>query len=205
MNNAYDVIILGGGPAGLGSAIHLAVRGISVLLLEKGKIGDTRKTWLTFDHIIREYGLEPCIRNRFEEIVFTSYLGNSHILKKDDFLFPIYEEMALSMLSERAVEKGAVIRQEEPFVNYTINSSENTLAIRSTKGTYTARIGVDAMGRQSQLLRSNGLRNEITDMGCLAFFLSKVKYKNENRLYLYDSFFSRVRITSGLCLLRRTK
>lgn len=188
-NTVYDVIILGGGPAGLGSAIHLAEKSLSVLLLEKEKIGDTQKTWLTFDHIIREYGLEPCIRNRFEEIVFSCYLGNSYTFKRNDFIFPIHEQMALSLLYEKAIEKGAVIRQGEPFINYSIDSSKDTLTIRTTKGSYSTKLGVDAMGRHSQLLHSHGLRNEITDMSCLAFFLRKINHNNGNRLYLYDSFF----------------
>ena len=57
-NNNFDVIIVGGGPAGLGSALHIAEKGIPVLLLEKKKIGTTQKTWLTFGYILKEYGLE---------------------------------------------------------------------------------------------------------------------------------------------------
>lgn len=188
-NSVHDVIVLGGGPAGLGSAIHLAEKGLSVLLLEKGKIGGTQKTWLTFDHVIREYALEPCIRNRCREIVFSCYLGNSYTLKRNDFIFPIREEMALSLLAQKAIEKGAVIRQQEPFVNYAVNKNGGTVTLKTTKGAYEARLGVDAMGRSSQLLRSQGLRNETLDMGCLVFYLKKVNHKNDNRLYLYDSFF----------------
>ena len=39
MNNFYDAIIVGGGPAGLSAAIYLARAKFSVLVIEKEKIG----------------------------------------------------------------------------------------------------------------------------------------------------------------------
>ena len=83
----FDVIIIGGGPAGLGSAIHLAEKGMEVLLLEKNKIGLTQKTWLTFDYIVEKYGLEESVRNRFSGVIFSCYLGNTYSFKC--FMFPL--------------------------------------------------------------------------------------------------------------------
>ena len=82
----FDVIIVGGGPAGLGSALHLAEKGMDVLLLEKNRINTTPKTWLTFDHIIEKYGLEECIRNRFSKVTFSCYLGNTYSFQRNDFI-----------------------------------------------------------------------------------------------------------------------
>ena len=39
MNQVYDAIIVGGGPAGLSSAIYLARAKYSVLVIEQEKIG----------------------------------------------------------------------------------------------------------------------------------------------------------------------
>ena len=185
----FDVIVLGGGPAGIGSAMHLAKRGISVLLLEKEKIGTTQKTWLTFDYIIKEYALEECIRNKFSEVVFSCYLGNTYSFEKKDFIFPVHEEKTLGLLAQKAKGEGAVIKDEEPFINYSTHDNGNLIRIRTTKGTYRTKLAVDAMGRYSPILRSHGLENEILDMGCLAFFLKGAGNKNDNKLFLYDSFF----------------
>ncbi len=100
-NYQYDVIILGGGPAGLGSAINLSMKGISVLLLEEKKIAETQKTWLTFAYILEKYKLQDCIRNYFSDIIFSCYLGNSYYFKNKDFIYPIYEKKRLNYLHRK--------------------------------------------------------------------------------------------------------
>ncbi len=187
-NKFFDVIVMGGGPAGLGSAVHLAKKGVRLLLLEKRKICSTEKTWLTFDHVIQQYELHECVRNRFSKVIFSSYLGNSYSFKSNDFISPIYEERALELLLQRAKSNGAIIKDEEPFLNYSIINKEG-IEIKSTKGTYRAKLAIDAMGKDSSILRSYGQKNEILDMGCLAFFLKNANHKNDNQLFLYDSFF----------------
>lgn len=184
----FDVIVIGGGPAGLGSAVHLAEKGVRLLLLEKGKICSTEKTWLTFDHTIKKYELHECVRNRFSNVIFSCYLGNSYSFENKDFISPIYEERALELLLQRAKSNGAIIKDEEPFLNYSIINKED-IEIKSTKGTYRAKLAIDAMGRDSSILRSYGQKNETLDMGCLAFFLKNASHKNDNQLFLYDSFF----------------
>jgi menaquinone-9 beta-reductase len=37
MNKSHDIIVVGGGPAGCSSAVHLASHGYDVLLLEKNR------------------------------------------------------------------------------------------------------------------------------------------------------------------------
>ena len=184
----FDVIIIGGGPAGIGSAIHLAEKGMAVLLLEQKKIGVTQKTWLTFDNVIEEYRLDESVRNKFSGVIFSCYLGNTYSFKKTDFIFPIEEEKALKLLGEKARASGAILKDEETFIHYSVQK-DDYIKIRSTKGTYSSKLAVDAMGRNSPILRSHGLKNEILDMGCLAYFMKGVTWKNDNELLLYDSFF----------------
>jgi flavin-dependent dehydrogenase len=187
--NKFDVIVLGGGPAGLGSALNLAEKGISVLLLEKSRISQTEKTWLTFDYILEKYRLKEYIRNKFSEVVFSCYLGNNYSITDKDFIYPVYEDKVLETLAQQAKSAGAFVHDEEAFINYTIKKKDDTIILRTTKSTYFAKLVVDAMGRQSDLLRSIGLKNETIDMGCLVFYLEGVAHKNDNKLLLYDSFF----------------
>ncbi|MCX5781310.1 MAG: NAD(P)/FAD-dependent oxidoreductase [Elusimicrobia bacterium] len=187
-NNKFDVIIIGAGPAGLGSAINLSKKGISVLLIEKEKIGATQKTWLTFDYILQKYKLKECIKNTFSEVTLSCYLGNTFSLKNKSFIYPIDEEKALKLLAQQAIKNGAVIREKEVFINYSFIKNDY-LEIKTTKNTYYSKFAVDAMGRDSQILKSKGLFNNTIDMGCLTYFLEKCNYKNEDKMLLYDSFF----------------
>jgi flavin-dependent dehydrogenase len=186
--SSFDVIVLGAGPAGLGSALNLAAKGLSVLVLEKQKLALTSKTWLTFDHVLKKYDLQECIRNRFDEVVFSCYLGSNFSFKKKNFISPIYEEKALALLAQRATQQGAVIKDNEPFINFTIDNKSDHITIRTVQNSYQARLAVDAMGRNSEMLKSQGYNNDVLDMGCLAFFLNKVNHKNQNQLLLYDSY-----------------
>ena len=188
-NKTFDVIVLGGGPAGLGSALNLAEKGMTVLLLEKNRISQTEKTWLTFNYILEKYSLRECIRNQFSEIAFSCYLGSSFVFNNKDFIYPILGEKVLELISQRAQNKGAVIKENEPFIHYSVNETDSAVIVKTTKSKYRAKFIVDAMGQQSEILRSKGIGNETIYMGCLALSLESVNHKNDNKLLLYDSFF----------------
>ena len=73
---------------------------------------------------VEKYGLDECIRNRFSEVTFSCYLGNAFTFKKKDFIFPIHEEKALELLARRAKNNGAILKDEEAFIHYAVNTDE---------------------------------------------------------------------------------
>jgi len=185
----YDVVVLGGGPAGLGSALNCARQGLSVLLLEQQPIGATRKSWLTFRDCIERYGLQECIRHEFSGVVFSSYLGGRFAFKDSRFICPIDEIRALTALAGAARAAGAELRERESYLNHCPDAKADTVTVTSSENTYQAKLVVDAMGRCSETLRSIGLANETLDMGCVCRYLEGVKHRNDECLLLYDSFF----------------
>ena len=182
----YDIIILGAGPAGLACALHCAEKGLKVLVLEQHSIGTTMKTWLSFGHVLDRFDLRDTVIQNYSSVVFSSYLGGRYACKKD-FLFPINEELALTLIAERAVKAGATLRGKESFINY--NHDGNLVVINSEKNSYHARLVIDAMGRESQILPSHGFRNNVLDMGCLSFFLKNARGVDVDTCLIYDSYF----------------
>lgn len=57
VESLYDVAIIGGGPAGLSIGAELSKKGHKVLVIEKGDIGETDRSWIVPGSIIAK--LDP--------------------------------------------------------------------------------------------------------------------------------------------------
>ena len=182
----FDVIIIGAGPAGLGSAYNLAKKGIKVLVIEERQLGKTDKTWLTFLSVLKKYNLEENIVNRIDTLTFRSYLGGVYHLD-GEITATIDEKKALKNLASQAVSNGAKINTRESFVNY--KYLQGIIAINTSKETYGAKLMIDAMGAESHILGSLGFSNPKVNMGCYACEVQGLKIPDRHKVIIYDSFF----------------
>ena len=69
----FDVVIAGAGPAGLGCALNFSMRGLRVLLVERGPIGRTEHTWVSFVDVLRDYQLCDAIVQEFARMTDRQY------------------------------------------------------------------------------------------------------------------------------------
>lgn len=100
----YDVVIIGGGIAGAGAARDLALRGVSVALLEKGDFasGTTSKSSKLIHGGLRylelfDFGL---VRESLRERETLGELA-PHLVKSLPFLVPVYRESSRSLIKVR--------------------------------------------------------------------------------------------------------
>ncbi|MCK5268662.1 MAG: hypothetical protein KAR07_10850, partial [Spirochaetes bacterium] len=106
---------------------------------------------------------------------------------KNDFLFPVYEEMALEKLCSDARQAGAVIHENEIFCNFSEES--DFITINTSAGSYRTKLAIDAMGNNSMIRDVMNHKNTVLNMGCLAYFLDGTGSADEDEILLYDSFF----------------
>jgi glycerol-3-phosphate dehydrogenase len=104
-SHLFDVIVIGAGINGAGIARDAAMRGLKVLLLDKGDIAGGTTSWST--RLIHgglrylEYGEVGLVRESLRERERLLYIA-PHLVKPLSLLIPIYEEGKRSKLAIRA-------------------------------------------------------------------------------------------------------
>jgi len=102
MNNTHslalecDIAIIGGGLAGLSSALTIAEHSKARLILVNGAIGSNRSLPLTFSDTIQQFGLEGSILERYHGFALRTRNGNYSLHMYDDSPFVSLDYSAAS-------------------------------------------------------------------------------------------------------------
>ncbi|MBZ4035478.1 NAD(P)/FAD-dependent oxidoreductase [Flavobacterium sp. 17A] len=155
MEKNPDVLIIGGGLAGLASAIHLSKNGLKVTLLEKNDYPKHKVCgeyisneilpylkWLDADVSV----LNPSLINNFE---FTTENGKTAQTKLPLGGFGISRYTLDHFLFENAIKNGCIIINENvsevSFENnlFTVKTPENTFSAKMVLGAYGKRSNID--------------------------------------------------------------
>ncbi len=175
--NQYDVIIIGGGPAGSSAAIRCAASGIRVLLLEekhmpRGKLCGEFITPECFPTLDRAGVLDRMLAEGAQRIKRLSLIASSgrkvgaeisNVSDVESWALSLSRSKFDHVLFERARELGADCR-EGVVVTGTINGAgaaggvEAMLLPEGTNVIFRAPIVIDASGRNSRLMVSRDER-----------------------------------------------
>jgi len=176
MNDRYDVVIAGGGPAGSTTGLVLARAGFSVCILEKDKhprfhIGESilpRNMAL-----LQELGLEPELRKlpHLPKYGAEFGMGNDFVTRKFGFadgllpgfaVFNIERAHLDKMLLDQARAAGADVFEETP-VKEIVTLAHDKVRVRTATSEVSGRVLIDASGTGTVIGRHLNIRRNFKD------------------------------------------
>ncbi len=177
-NNHYDIIVIGGGPAGTSSAIFLSRRGYRVLLLDQSRFPRDKVCGEFIspaaDAILEELGVLSSIEAgspmRLNGLTISSYQRESFSVDYPPLPASGRIMTSLSLprilldhlLVKQAVNAGVEVREEHKVTDFIFDGG-NVSGVEGLDGTktpfrFTSRIVVDAGGRNAVSLRRFNLK-----------------------------------------------
>ena len=162
----YDVIVGGGGPAGLAAAKAVAVAGCSVLVLEKNhEIGSPiRTSGGSFIDELERLGIPERLYHPISRVRFLSPNNAANYEFPQPKLCVIDVRGTYQFLAGTAIQAGAKI-QLATAVDSPVVENGNVVGVRTRDQTIRASVVVDATGYRAALLKQAGLDPGIRRFG----------------------------------------
>ncbi len=158
--NFYDLIVVGGGPAGSSTAYYASQKGLKVLVLEKKKVPRFKLCAGCISKRISSYlppGWEKLVLNRISSGVLGYAGGESfEVPAEEDIAYIIDRSEFDAFLLEKAQGAGAHLLQECEFLH--LDKEGERYRISTSKGTFYADYVVGADGFYSKVATSLGYR-----------------------------------------------
>jgi digeranylgeranylglycerophospholipid reductase len=185
MNIEYDVIIAGGGPAGLSAAEVLARRGRSVLVLEQShEIGSPiRTSGGSFIDELEALGIPASLYHPISRVRFLSPNNTAVYDYPRPQLCVIDVRGVFQFLASRAIEAGVRIQLSTAALAPVLENGVVT-GVSTRSGTLYSRVLIDATGYRSTLLKQAGLHQGIRRFGVGAEYDLLAPRCNEDEVVL---------------------
>jgi flavin-dependent dehydrogenase len=167
MKKEYDIVIAGAGPAGLSLASELS-KDFKVLVIEKGKIGQTSKSWISYEDRIERLGIpKEVISYKFDKWHFR-YKG-AEMIVTDKFV-SLDEHKMLSYWIDRCIKNNVDFLDNVEFKKFKNNLNSAVINDR-----FEARLFIDCCGIKSPILKKEDMIAKISYINCYGAVVSSKK------------------------------
>ena len=159
----YDVVVVGGGPAGLSAAWGAAKKGLSVAVLEREEaIGQSvRTSGVTWIKEAKAFGIPPECYNEISNYAF--YSPNNYVIKKSDTAQAAVLDVrkTYQFLAYQAASVGADIFLRTSVTDAIKNDKGKLGGVKATslkeELVFNSKLVIDASGFYSVVGRSLGI------------------------------------------------
>ncbi len=173
MKNAFDVVVVGGGPAGSTVATYLARAGFTVAVLEKETfprfhVGESLLPFCyelfedlgVLDKMKQEFPRKPGVTFSNEDNSTHSNWCFGHLIKDESHLsFHVERSRFDHMLLNNAADAGVTVQENVKVVACSIDQTDNRVSIETQNACdYEARFFIDASGQDCFLGTLNSSR-----------------------------------------------
>jgi flavin-dependent dehydrogenase len=182
-NTMYDIIIIGGGPAGSTTASYLAMKGRKVLLLEKEKfprphVGESLLPicYKIFDELgvlpqmKSGYVRKPGVRFIYKDGSASTTWCFDHVIHDESYLsFQVLRAKFDDMLLNNSRRLGVTAQEEQRVTHVDLERPDGCVEVSAIgpdgkQENHQARFVVDCSGRNAFLAAANGLRKKYDNL-----------------------------------------
>ena len=174
MKEEIEILVVGGGPAGLLTASYLGAHH-RVALIERGRLGETTKYWLTSLRRLEKHALSECVLHRPSSMVVGTFLGGQ-LETFGDFVV-VNDQLLMSILVERCRNVGVVLAEHSSLVN--LKWVTDHIHVETTSGSFTTRLLIDASGARSPIASTFRLHKLYGFFSVYGALLRKVELRSE--------------------------
>jgi geranylgeranyl reductase family protein len=182
----FDCIIVGAGPSGASAAYHLAKKGHSVLILEKGSLPRIKtcgggvspaiSQWLDFD-------FQPIIDNTISQVEFTWQMEDKVEAELNEKvpMWMVKRDQFDNFLLEKAQEQGAKIQDKTEVQNVKLDGKN--WEITTNNGNFNSAYLIAADGANSQIAKMLGFKLSKPSLGANLEIMTTVPENKKHTAY----------------------
>ena len=185
----YDIVIVGGGPAGSSAAFAAAKNGVKVALLEKEEcISQTvRTSGVTWIKDVKKFGIPPDCYNEIKNYSFCS--PNNQVSVRDSKPRAVVLDVrkTYQWLAQQAEKEGTDIFLKTNVTDVIKNNQGKISGVKTSSKencVFNSKIVIDASGFQSVVAKSLGLVTQWERFGAGAEYEAYAEHVDSDTLWL---------------------